>query len=298
MAVLTVGPKEQYATISAAVAAASSGDDIQVDAGTYTNDFPANVNNLTIEGMGGMAHIVATKMVPNGKAEFVTGGSVTLRNLEVLGVSVTAAGKNGAAVRYQGGSLTLDHVYFHNNQEGILADDDPNGTINIKSSEFAFNGVKGLAHNVYINNVGTTNVDNSYIHDVLGNGSEFRSRGASTTITNTRIVDLQNADNYAVDLPAGGQVLLQNDVFEKAPRATNAIMIHYSPDSVVPWHTPSSLTVDRSTFINDFGSKAIGIYNINGPGVSNGGPVAITAQVTNSTGVQPGCKPLHTGTGE
>ena len=60
-------------------------------------------------------------------------------------------------------------------------------------------------------------------------------------------------------------------------------MIHYSPDSVVPWHTPSSLTVDRSTFINDFGSKAIGIYNINGPGVSNGGPVAITAQVTNST---------------
>ena len=44
----------------------------------YTNDFPANVNNLTIEGMGGMAHIVATKMVPNGKAEFVTGGSANL----------------------------------------------------------------------------------------------------------------------------------------------------------------------------------------------------------------------------
>ena len=213
-------------------------------------------------------------------------------------MSVAAGAKNGAAVRYQDGSLTLDHVYFHNNQEGILAGDDPNGTITIKSSEFAFNGSNGLAHNVYINNVGTTNVDNSYIHDVLGNGSEFRSRGATTTITNSRIVDLQNADNYDVDLPAGGQVLLQNDVFEKAPRATNAIMIHYSPDSVVPWHTPSSLTVDSSTFINDYGSKAIGIYNINGPGVSNGGPVAHHGPGYQQYSLQPGCKSLHTGTGE
>ena len=94
-------------------------DDIQVQAGTYTNDFPSNVRS-TIEGMG-MAHVVATKDVPNGKAEFVTGGTVTLRNLEVSGVSVWQPGKNGAAVWYQGGSLTLDHVYFHNNQEGNSA---------------------------------------------------------------------------------------------------------------------------------------------------------------------------------
>ena len=230
MATLTVGAGQQYSSISAAVAAASSGDDIQVLAGTYTNDFPPNVNNLTIEGVGGMVHIVATNPPDNDKAVFVTSGTVTLKNIEVSGVAVDDL--NGAAVKYQGGNLTLDNVYFHDNQEGLLAADDPNGSIAIKNSEFSNNGSDGYSHNIYINNVGTTTVDNSYIHDVLGNGSEFRSRGANTTITNTRIVDGSNgnADNYTVDLPAGGNAVLQNDVFEKAAGASNPIMIHYSPE--------------------------------------------------------------------
>lgn len=283
MAILTVGAGQTYATLAAAVGAAHNGDDIQVKPGNYVNDVPATINGLTIEGVGGMAKFLDTASPGNGKAEFVTGGNVTLRNVEVSGVAVGDG--NGAAVRYQGGNLTLDHVYFHNNQEGILAADDPNGSIAIKSSEIAFNGNTYLQHNVYINNVGTTTVDNSYIHDVSGNGSEFRSRGANTTITNSRIVDGSNgyADNYTVDLPAGGVVRLQNDVFEKAAASTNPAMIHYSPDQQVPWHTPSSLTVSGSTFINDDGSSAYGISNQNGPGVSNGGPTAITAQLSNNT---------------
>ncbi|MDB5446641.1 MAG: putative calcium-binding protein, partial [Phenylobacterium sp.] len=39
MATLTVGQGQQYATISAAVAASHDGDLLQVQAGTYTNDF-------------------------------------------------------------------------------------------------------------------------------------------------------------------------------------------------------------------------------------------------------------------
>lgn len=281
MAILTVGAGKAFPTLARAVAAAHSGDDIQVSAGTYTNDFPGNVTDLTIEGVGGMAKFVATQSPPNGKAQFVTGGNVTLRNIEVSGVAV--GDENGAAVRYQGGNLTLDHVYFHDNQEGILAADDPNGSIALLSSEIANNGNTYLQHNVYINNVGTTRVDNSYIHDVLGGGSEFRSRGANTTITNSRIVDQGHGDNYTVDLPAGGNVTLQNNVFEKAAGATNPIMIHYAPDSIVPWHVPSSLTVTGNTFLNDAGASSYGIYNSNGPGVSNGGPTVITAQVSGNS---------------
>src|SRR5438270_6255510 len=83
MATLSVGSGQQYATISAAVAAAHSGDVIQVQAGTYMNDFPPNVSNLTIEGVGGFAHISAAKHPPNGKAVFVTSGNVTLQNIEI-----------------------------------------------------------------------------------------------------------------------------------------------------------------------------------------------------------------------
>lgn len=278
MAVLTVGNgNAAFSTLSAAVAAAKSGDDIQVSAGTYTNDFPGNINGLTIEGVGGMAKFVATQSPDNDKAQFVTSGNVTLRNIEVSGVAVKD--ENGAAVRYQGGNLTLDRVYFHDNQEGLLAADDPNGSIKILNSEVGNNGDTYLEHDIYINNVGSTVVDNSYVHDVLGGGSLFRSRGENTTITNSRLVDQGHADNYTVDLPAGGNVLLQGDVFEKAAGATNPAMVHYAPDQQVPWHVPSSLRAIGDTFINDNGPSTFGIYNSNGPGVSNGGPTAITAQV-------------------
>ena len=59
---------------------------IQLQPGTYPNDFPPNVSNLTVEAVGGMAHLVATVPPPNGKAWFVTSGNVTLQNLDISGV--------------------------------------------------------------------------------------------------------------------------------------------------------------------------------------------------------------------
>ena len=94
LATLTVGPTQQFSSLAAAVDAASSGDVIQVQAGTYTNDFPSKLTNLTIEGVGGMARFVATDSPDNGKAQFVTEGTVTLQNIEVSGVAVSGA--NGA----------------------------------------------------------------------------------------------------------------------------------------------------------------------------------------------------------
>src|SRR3954452_12163634 len=99
MATLTVGAGKQFRRIKAAAAAARSGDVIQIDAGTYTNDFPPKITNVTVEAVGGMAKLVATQPPPNGKAWFVTGGNVTLKNLDISGVNV--ADLNGAAVRHE-----------------------------------------------------------------------------------------------------------------------------------------------------------------------------------------------------
>jgi len=162
---LTVGQGKQFATIAAAVAAAHSGDTILVDAGTYTNDFPGTINkNLTLTGVGGMAHMVATTAPPNGKAILDVGGSgvsVTIENFEFSGAAV--ADGNGAGIRYEGGNLTLRGDYFHNNQDGLLSASDPNGSITIDTSEFANNGAgDGFTHNLYVNDVGTLTVTNSY----------------------------------------------------------------------------------------------------------------------------------------
>ncbi|HEY0205462.1 MAG TPA: hypothetical protein VGC15_15060, partial [Acetobacteraceae bacterium] len=60
MTILTVGAGQQFSTISAAVAASQDGDTVQVQAGTYVNDFATVNTKITIQGVGGMAHLVAT----------------------------------------------------------------------------------------------------------------------------------------------------------------------------------------------------------------------------------------------
>ena len=85
MTVLTVGQGQQFARLSDAIAAAANGDLLQVQAGTYANDFATINKALTIEGVGGMVRLVATTSPSNGKAVLVTQADVTLRNIEISG---------------------------------------------------------------------------------------------------------------------------------------------------------------------------------------------------------------------
>src|ERR1700733_7889171 len=120
MATLTVGPGKEYSTLSAAVAVSQNGDVIQVQAGTYTNDFSTITTSITIEGVGGMVNLVATEPPPNEKGILVIGTAtssptVTLDNIEFSGAAISAAnGGNAAGVRYQAGNLTINNSYFHN----------------------------------------------------------------------------------------------------------------------------------------------------------------------------------------
>src|SRR6202142_959275 len=102
MATITVGAGKEFSTLAAAIAASQNGDVIQVQAGTYTNDFATIKTNITIEGVGGMVNLVATVPPPNGKAILVTNTDVTLDNIAFSGAKV--ADGNGAGIRYQAGN--------------------------------------------------------------------------------------------------------------------------------------------------------------------------------------------------
>src|SRR5579883_761567 len=129
MATLTVGSGQQFSTLSAAISASHNGDTILVQAGTYTNDFATITTDVTIEGVGGMVDLVATQSPPNGKAILTTDANVTIENVTFSGASVPDG--NGAGIRYETGNLVLDNDVFKNNQEGLLAADDPQGSITI-----------------------------------------------------------------------------------------------------------------------------------------------------------------------
>ena len=58
MTIRTVGAGKQFSTIPNAIVAAQSGDTIQVDAGTYVNQWAVFNKNLTLEGIGGTVKMV------------------------------------------------------------------------------------------------------------------------------------------------------------------------------------------------------------------------------------------------
>src|SRR3954469_17279575 len=210
---LTVGSGKQYSTIAAAVTAAHNGDTINVDAGTYTNDYASINKNITLQGVGGMVSMVSTGLIPNGKAIFITSGNITINNFEFSGAKVTDA--NGAGIRYEGGNLTLNNCYFHDNEDGLLGGTWPTGTLTVNNSEFAYNGrSEGQTHNLYIGAIANLTIDNSYFHDAK-EGHEVKSRALNTTITNSRIDDLSGTASYSVDLPNGGNAVIQNNVIQQ-----------------------------------------------------------------------------------
>ncbi|MGI4951257.1 MAG: right-handed parallel beta-helix repeat-containing protein, partial [Janthinobacterium lividum] len=204
MTTLTVGSGQTYSTIAAAVAAAGSGDTINVQAGTYTNDFITVRTSLTIQAVGGAVNMVATAQPPNGKAiitEGAAGINVTLSGLTLSGATVPDG--NGAGVRYEGGSLTMNGMTVRGNQDGLLGNSDANGSITINNSTFTGNGAgDGYTHNIYVGAINSFTLTNSTITDAKV-GHDVKSRAANNVITGNVITDTSGTASYEIDLPNG-----------------------------------------------------------------------------------------------
>lgn len=254
MSILTVGSGQQYATLKAAVGAAQSGDTIQVRAGTYTNDFAYIDKALTIRGVDGMAHFTATVPPTNGKAILTTSANVVLENIELSGAKV--ADRNGAGVRVEGGTLTLQDCYVHDNENGILSNAATQAVV-IRESEFAFNGAgDGYSHGIYVSGQ-KLEISDSYFHDTAV-GHEIKSRAAVTTITDSRIFDLSGTASYSVDLPNGGTVVLKDNVIEQGAASENPAVVSFGVEGNL-W-SGSSLTMTDNVIVNSLG-KGTGVVN-------------------------------------
>jgi centrosomal CEP192-like protein/parallel beta helix pectate lyase-like protein/ASPM-SPD-2-Hydin domain-containing protein len=254
-ATLQVGPGKPFATPCAAIAAASSGDTIQIDStGNYSGDVCQwSTNNLALIGVGvGRARIDAAGKNSQGKGIWVISGSnTTVENIEFTGASVVDL--NGAGIRAEGANLTVRNCYFHDNQEGILSDGGPS-TITIEFSEFFHNGAgDGFSHNLYIGNVSHLIFRYNYSHAAVI-GHLLKSRAAQNDIYYNRLSDeTSGTASYEIDLPNGGKSFIVGNLIEKGPNAQNSGLVSYQAEGPAPGNPDHELFVVGNTMVNDFG---------------------------------------------
>jgi Ca2+-binding RTX toxin-like protein len=282
MATLTVGTGQQYSTIKAAVAASHDGDVVQVQAGTYTDEFMEINTKITLQGVGGLVKLDTTQWATNDKGILVTNTDVTIDHFEFTGASSSQA--NGAGIRYQGGNLVVTNSYFHDNQNGILAATDPNGTITVKNSEFDHNGSgDGYTHNIYVNDIAKLSISDSFFHDAV-EGHEIKSRAEVTEIVNNRIYDNNGSASYSIDVPNGGQTLISGNVIQQGPNSANPNIVAYGAEGSL--HGNSSLTMTGNVIINDMPGRGAMLLNPNGAATSfDGNQVYGVNQLISGEGV-------------
>ena len=218
--VLEVGPSHRLKLPSQAAAVASSGDIVRIDAGEYSDCAVWRTNRLTIEATGEGA-VLADKSCA-GKGIFVIDGNdITVRNITFIRAAVPD--QNGAGIRAEGRNLTVEHSKFIDNENGILANPVPGSTIRILDSEFRGNGkcVPTCAHGIYVNAVDRLDIEHSRFFDQHV-GHHIKSRARSTVLIDNEITDGANGNSsYLVDIPNGGDLLMQGNRLGKGKLAEN-----------------------------------------------------------------------------
>jgi hypothetical protein len=251
---LQVGPGKRYSRPCAAILRASHGDTIEIDAaGKYDGDVCGwSTNNLTIRGVGpGRAIIKAAGRDWQGKGIWVIAGNdTTVENIEFVGAIVSDG--NGAGIRQEGANLQVRNCYFHDNQGGILAGNDPKSTILVEFSEFARNGTDdGSSHNIYVNHVAKLIFRYNYSHQSIV-GHLLKSRAAENVIVYNRLTDEPTGTgSYELDLPNGGKSFIIGNLIEQGPETDNNTILTYMEEGSDQRNPDHQLFVVNNTFVND-----------------------------------------------
>ncbi len=211
-----------YTSLYEASKSLTNGQTLFIGSGTYFEPIVIKSNDVTVIGSG---HVKIDGATADGKGAIVTKGSnITIYNIECM--NITVPDNNGACIRSEGLSLEVDHVYFHDSQQGILSNSDTQ-LVNITNSRFENLGKNGQAHGIYIGG-GELNIVNSIFIASIDEGHEIKSRAKKTSISRSIIASLSAKDSHLVDIPHGGELIIENCILEQGPNSSNVTAVGYS----------------------------------------------------------------------
>jgi hypothetical protein len=250
-----VGPLKTYIKPSQVSGLVNNGDTVDIDVAVYTADVCYwNKNNLLLRGIGGgYAHLNANNTSYGQKAIWVIGGiNTTVQYIEFSNChDVVGASKNWAGIRQEGANLTVQHCYFHNNDDGILANAVNPSKILIEYTEFGYCGWgDGFSHNLYINAIDTLVFRYNYSHhaDI---GHDLKSRAWINYILYNRFSDeATGTASRNIDIPQGGIAVVMGNVIEHGVNAQNSNAVGYKLEAPVN-PTPHNFYLINNTIVSN-----------------------------------------------
>lgn len=229
--VIAVGPQYRVQTLAEASKLARDGDVVEVEAGDYLRDVAIwTQNNLTIRAKNGRARLLAKGKAAEGKAIWVIrGGSISISGFDFVGAKVSD--RNGAGIRFEKGKVLIDDCRFLENENGILTGGHAESTLEIRNSEFAFNGFgDGQSHNLYVGAIGQLKVSGSYFHHAKV-GHLLKSRARVNHILYNRLTDETGGTaSYELEFPNGGLAYVMGNIIQQSSTTENPHLIAFGAE--------------------------------------------------------------------
>jgi hypothetical protein len=233
-----VGPEQSLTRMADAARVAGDGDIVDIDAGSYRGADAVAVwtqHRLHLRARGGPVQLRADGHSAEGKAIWVLrGGDISVEGIEFFGARVPD--RNGAGIRLESGSLHLRACRFEDNEMGLMTSNDAAIRLHIERSEFAhahWPG-QGASHLLYAGRIARLRVEASSFHHGRV-GHLLKSRAAVNEIIGNRLIDGDGGRaSYEVDLPEGGQALLEGNEIEQSLGTENLTLIAFGLEGLRP----------------------------------------------------------------
>lgn len=256
---ITVGPHGEFRAISAAVAASRPYDMIEVSSDIYHDDTCVIDHPLTIMGVMRTPLLLSTDMLRNSKAILITRANVTLQNLAFRGA--TALLGNGSGIRHEAGTLVLRNCVFRNNQNGVLAAENPAAQVHVDNCRFIGNGAgDGHTHGIYAaDEIAALIITNSiFVGTIVGH--HIKSRARYTAVIGNTIGDgITVSSSYDIEFPNGGAAYVQRNRLFHGATAQNRTSVCYGAEGLK--YADNYLEICDNIFENSRSKLSVGILN-------------------------------------
>lgn len=240
---------KEFAELPLALQELNDGDTLFISPGIYQTPMIITQDNITIEGVG---HVIFEGATAQNKGFILAkGNNLTVINIECRNIAVRDG--NGACIRQEGVNLTLNHVFFHHSQEGLLETSKEEGFVDIYDSRFEQLGFNGQAHGLYTNKASVT-INQSLFIATKDQGHAVKVRGKKLSVKNTIIASLSSDDSRLIDMPNGGELLINSSLLSQGPNSINGQMIGFGLEGVT--HTINKVEFTNNlVFLERIGSN-------------------------------------------